>query len=367
MNAAIVRNPTNVKMMKNELKYLCAFILQQARAENVNADLVGKSDKIKQEVDKLRQQNKESLDDVKNVEHDSNQNTEKIKEQESTFSLKIKQLQKEISIHYTNIMADIAQYCVGVLGEAPCKFSIAGMGSLAREEVTPYSDFEHIILLENQENYDNYVEYFRWYSVIFHVIVLNLQETIVPSLDITGLKNKEFKTWFYDAYTPCGISFDGMMPHACKFPLGRQTTTKDKPFVTELIKPVNEMLDYLTSDAHKKNGYHLADILTKNCYVYGDPQIYNGFSAGVNNYLNAKPIDELKQDILSQVKDDLNNFATRHKLSNLTSSNTFNVKQNVYRSLTLFLSALGRLNKLNSNSCFDVIEKLDSMEVKPIT
>ena len=50
--------------------------------------------------------------------------------------------------------------------------------------------------------------------------------------------------WFYDVVTPRGISFDGMMPHACKFPLGRQQHTKDKQFTTELIKPVSEMLEY---------------------------------------------------------------------------------------------------------------------------
>ena len=31
------------------------------------------------------------------------------------------------------------------MGEAPCEYAIVGMGSLAREEITAYSDFEHII------------------------------------------------------------------------------------------------------------------------------------------------------------------------------------------------------------------------------
>ena len=90
--------------------------------------------------------------------------------------------------------------------------------------------------------------------MIFHIVVLNLQETIVPSLNIASLNGNDSSLgdWFYDDVTPRGISFDGMMPHACKFPLGRQQHTKNLQFSTELIKPVSEMLEYLTSDADLK-------------------------------------------------------------------------------------------------------------------
>ena len=49
------------------------------------------------------------------------------------------------------------------MGKPPCEYSIVGMGSLARKEITPYSDFEHIIFLHDDENYDQHLEYFRWY------------------------------------------------------------------------------------------------------------------------------------------------------------------------------------------------------------
>jgi len=113
------------------------------------------------------------------------------------------------------------------MGEAPCTFALIGMGSLARCEITPYSDFENIIILDNSllrdEFYEKTLNYFRWFSVIFHIVLINLQETIIPSVAIDSLKD-----WFYDDITPRGISFDGMMPHACKFPLGRQQLTKEK-------------------------------------------------------------------------------------------------------------------------------------------
>ena len=169
----------------------------------------------------------------------------------------IRDINCTVATSYTNVMAELSQLCKDIMGEPPCEYAVVGMGSLAREEITPYSDFEHIILLSDDKNYKSHLEYFRWYSVIFHIIILNLQETIIPSLDTYSLNDKESSLgdWFYDHVTPRGILFDGMMPHACKFPLGRQQHTKNKLFTTELIKPVSEMLEYLSSDADLKNGY----------------------------------------------------------------------------------------------------------------
>ena len=166
-------------------------------------------------------------------------------------------------------MIGLRRYCQDVMGKPPCV--TAGMGSLARCKITLYSDFEHIILLSDQKDYTSHLEYFRWYSVIFYAIILNVQEAIVPSLNIKSLNNKESElgNWFFDDHTPRGISFDGMMPHACKFPLERTQHTPDKPFKTELIKPVSEMLRYLTFE-DLKNQHHLADILTNTCFVFGN-------------------------------------------------------------------------------------------------
>ena len=53
-------------------------------------------------------------------------------------------------------MAGISQYCEDVMGKPPCDYAIVGMSSLAREEITSFSDFEHIILLFNDINEKDY-------------------------------------------------------------------------------------------------------------------------------------------------------------------------------------------------------------------
>ena len=273
LNAAIVRKPSNVKQIKSDLVELCQHVLEMSNAKNHNVDLTKNAEEVKAKVTKLRQELKTSLEHLPRLPNNASKkesgklNAKKIKT--------IRYLNKLIADKYKQIMAELSQFCENVMGKPPCEYAIVGMGSLAREEITPYSDFEHIILLFDDENYEIHLEYFRWFSVSFHIIVLNVQETIIPSMNIYSLndKNSCLGDWYYDVITPRGISFDGMMPHACKFPLGRQPT-KNKPFTTELIKSVSKMLEYLTSEADFKNGYHLADILTKTCFVFGNVGTY---------------------------------------------------------------------------------------------
>ena len=290
-----------------------------------------------------------------------NKHSENLKQEKTK---QIRDLQDKITTDYIKIMADLSDNCLKIMGKAPCKFIVVGMGSLSRKEVTPYSDFEHVILLEEgvqeKSNYDKILEYFRWYSVIFHVVIINLRETILPSVSIYCLNNKDSKLgdWFYDAFTTRGISFDGMMPHACKFPLGRQEFTKDKEWKTELIKPVSEMLKYLTTEEDLKNGYHLKDILTKVCFVYGDKNIFDDFESQMYKMLEKDDEQSKRNEIKRQILEDLEKFSTRSTLPQIISSKEFNLKKVIYRSTTLFISTLGRLYNVHASSSFEIIEYL---------
>ena len=363
-NAAIVRNPLNLSEVKNDLSDICQHILNVANAKNQNADLIKKAhevkqlfiemrDKVDQLLEKAEYQNT-PFSQFKLVKHSLKEQTQKQKTINKTTS--IQQLNKSIALKYKQIMANLGQFCENVIGKPPCKYAIAGMGSFARSEITPYSDFEHIILLFDDENYESYLEYFRWYSVIFHTIILNLLETIIPSLNIESLLG-----WYFDAHTPRGISFDGMMPHASKFPLGRVQLTKDKPFQTELIKPVSKMLEYLNSEADLKNGYHLADILTKTCFVFGDINVFKQFENEVKIRLKQTPKQFRIKEVKEQVKDDLDNYSTRFRLANLKSNHTINIKQLIYRSSTLFIAALGKIHNILANSSFEIVNEMQNI------
>ena len=361
-NAAIVRlesAPEDALNVKHDLQQLCTEVLFRAEARNKNTDLIGKAHSVKENIALMRNYVENELKDVQYISE--NISEKQVTHMEQCKTQKIQHLQAQIAAKYTEIMVDIACFCEEAMGEPPCKYAIAGMGSLARKEITPYSDFEHVIVLENISDYEPKLRYFKWFSVIFHVIIINIQETILPSVMVDSLNNHpEFGNWFFDAVTPSGISFDGMMPHACKFPLGRQTPTKRKPWKTELIKPVDEMLQYLQSGENLKNGYHLGDILTKVCFVFGDHSVYTEFENGVRTIVE-KQVENDVQHLRRQVADDLQNFATSLHV-NKKPHDKINVKKDVYRSTTLFISALGRQHKLCDPSCFDILHSLQQSQ-----
>ena len=368
-NAAIARNSINVSLVRESLRKLCYHIQKKAGCSK-REDLIQQAEQVKIGVKSMRDKAKNALGSLQNIP--DYLETEELFLRQKQKTEKVKEIQDGVTQDYKRIMANICQFCEKVMGKSPCQYVLVGMGSLARKEITPYSDFEHFIILQNNcrdqfsiKGYEETLKYFRWYSVIFHVVIINLGETIIPSLAIPDLNDptSELGDWFFDAYTKRGISFDGMMPHASKFPLGREATA-DKPFATELIKPVNEMLDFLNSSESLRQGYHLADILTKTCFVYGNKSVYNNFTQGVSQKLRSALKNDSFENIKDQVKEDLTNFSIHNKaLFELQSNSMFNVKRLVYRSTTIFISAWGRLEGIDASSSFDIISELKHKNV----
>ena len=75
-------------------------------------------------------------------------------------------------------------------------------------------------------------------------------------------------------------------------------------------------------------------------------------------------IDTIKHQML----EDLDKFAARSTLLELLPRKEFNLKQVMYRSTTLFISALGRAYNIRATSSFDIIEQLkDRSEINKNT
>ena len=366
-NAALIRTK-NVSKIKQDLQHLCSDILLAADAKTKHADLIEQSVLVKEKIKTMRAYTSAKLKVIPQIPSDE-LSKERVKHLEQQKTTLVGNLQSDITKQYTQLMEEVASYCYDIMGDAPCNFAIIGMGSLARKEITPFSDFEHVIALANEvlekhgeAEWQNILKYFQWFSVIFQIILINLQETILPSVAIPSLNDFYSETqennWFFDDITPSGISFDGMMPHACKFPLGRRKPTKTKKFQTELIKPVKQMLEYLKSEERLKNGYHLDDILTRTCFVHGDRAVYNEFNAGVTEILSTQNDNEKIESVKNQIVEDIENFATRSSVFQMNLKNEINIKKVAYRSITLFVAAYGRIFDIYESSCFDIVEKL---------
>ena len=359
LNAACIRQPLN-EIFNEDLEGLCRHVLREAGAHCPDLDLVDISRKLFQKILHMRKKSSDGLEECTvipiGLAAEEKQELEKVNKIDI-----IRKVQNDIAENYSDLMNSVAQVCLQAMGPAPCKYSVSGMGSLARKEITPFSDFEHIIVLEegtqHYTNYEDILEYFRWFSVIFQIVVINFQETILRSVAVP-LLNDGFIAggdWFFDAFTPCGIKFDGMQIHACKFPLGRTQPTHKHPTTVELIKPISKMVEYLKAEEELKNGYHLADILTRTCFVSGCKEVHDSFENEVQKMLEGDGSIGL-EEILTQLTENLDEFLSFSKLGVMNASSKCDIKRMVYRGSTLFISALGRLFSIKENSCFKIVE-----------
>ena len=367
INAALVREPKNAEEIQSDLKGFCRKVLLEANSEVADVCLVEIAKTIKLRLNLMRKNVESDISKIRSFPDWATWAEEQLLlhlEKEKIHAIKV--IQAKVTNDYKKIMSDIAHTVEETMKNLPCQYALVGMGSLAREEVTPYSDFECILVLEegvqNKKSYESVLECFRWYAVIFQLILINLGETLIPSVAIRQLNDFSSKNrdWFYDAFTPCGISFDGMMPHASKSPLGRQQTLC-RPWKTELIKPVSEMVKYLGCEEDLKNGYHLAELLSKICFVSGSKSVFDDFNLAVVNQLrenrtNLGYFERIQQTII----EDQQKFDLQFNMSKLLSDGLFDVKTIMYRSITIFVSALGRIHGITSSSCFSIIEELEN-------
>ncbi|CAK8673940.1 unnamed protein product [Clavelina lepadiformis] len=309
-NASIVRNPENVDVVKNDLGRLCSEVLRISDAEKCHTDLGVISKEVRRKVEGMREAVRLRLSSFC-LGDDSGESYE------TGVTDFIQDLQNNITKDFNSVMRYLSDVCIDVLGNAPCEYSHVG-------------------------------------------------ETVIPSVAVPSLNNFLVKNgdWFFDCHTPRGICFDGLMPHASKTPLGRQQETAAKPWKTELIKPLSEMLAYLSSESDLKNGYHLADILTTTCYVSGNEDLCEEFRDQVVLYLEAQARNPHRIEILiDMIKEDLDSFAVFNNLYAAHSKNAINAKRMIYRSSTIFLSTLGKIHQVKGASCFEIVSEMEQRKI----
>ena len=369
LNAAIIRQPDNIKFQQ-DLHEVCKLALHCANAEQKEANLVNVSKRVSIQLKEMRENTCLQLNNIEQIP----ENLDAVQQNsaECKYIQKIKSLQLGLAGEYKRIMAHISRQCIKIMGSPPCAYTLLGMGSLARNEITPFSDFEHILLIENLDQQINsnesfqVKEYFRWYSVLFHIVIINLQETIIPNVSIPCLNDTLTPggNWFWDNFTPQGISFDSLKPLASKVPLGRTQKTRKKPWTTELIQPVDEMVKYLEVEVDLKNGYKLGDILTKTCYVDGSETIYGEFCGKVKAILQQNQNNPIsRSNLREQLDDDLLSFDVGDNFQRFMTVTDVNIKRTIYRSITLFMCALGRLHGVDKNSSFEIIDEFQRKQV----
>eukprot|EP00058_Branchiostoma_floridae_P023899 XP_002609389.1 hypothetical protein BRAFLDRAFT_124614 [Branchiostoma floridae] len=345
-NSAIVRSKQEeeIKEIRTSIRNLEKLFLQNLVGGQKETHAGPMDVDPKTKLLQIREECQKKLDELDAIRYDT--------EHELDRAEAIRSIYRQISADISGLIRSMVEASVQDLGEPPCKYAIIGLGSLAREETTPYSDFEFAILLE--EGGDS-------------------KENHGPESD-----------WFYDT-GPRGFAFDGAMPGASKTPLGRPEYC-GKPAL-ELIRTPTNMAILQTTVSAETYGFHVDEVLRTVAHVAGDRKLVVEYEQLVQQTLNTKnpsaiiqkPASDIKPNkgesanvesqaseavvqtlgcerAMTFLKEILQSFKTTLKEDE--DGKLFQVKKEIYRLPSMVVSGLGLFYALEAKTAWDIIEEM---------
>ncbi|KIE04896.1 hypothetical protein NF27_FE00030 [Candidatus Jidaibacter acanthamoeba] len=322
----------------------------------------------------LKQLREEAEQKVKEIDEGSlkKEEAESAYKSEEYFINESRELFEYLAEQVKGFIARIFKECEEVIDEPPCEYSVIGLGSLALNQFTPYSDLEFAILTENEEykhNSDPKVQnYFKNLSHLVHFKVICLGETIIPT--------SKYKINL-ESFVCRGFNFD----LGGKTPLGR--IEKDKHY--QLIQTPEKMARYL-DEKYSHIDKNLPYILEASCFIYGEKELFANFRKKVTKFLNIKNengIPNYEVRTLKRLKDGVEEFkysAEHNALQKVhfegdihafkpqlhameEEGKLFNVKQEIYRLPDRFIYGLALYFGIEPVSIWDAINKLHENKV----
>ncbi|MEL6152884.1 MAG: DUF294 nucleotidyltransferase-like domain-containing protein, partial [Bacteroidota bacterium] len=228
-------------------------------------DLEQQIENDKSLLEALRARSKQQVEELDKLINQEGMSEQEEKKAEQMYIEGSEKLFGEITEGMKKFVARLYKECEEELEEAPCNYTVIGMGSMALQHITPYSDLEMAIIMDEPKDKataKHYRDYLRKLTHLVHFRVINLGETVVPQ----------------NRY---GVSLDHICHAGVQFDLGGKTPLnridEDKPY--DLIQPVDGMMWYLKNEDEKAEHVDklLPYLLESTYHIRGDKELYESY------------------------------------------------------------------------------------------
>ncbi len=245
-------------------------------------------------------------------------------------------LLKELTLGFRDILSHLILSAQKCLGPPPVKWACIGMGSMARNEMCPYSDVEFAFLIE-KETPEN-LGYFRMLTQFIELKIINMGETQFP---IFGDKEP--------SPTPDGFCLDigGNTPY------GNRDTY-------ELIGTPSNLARFQLQEWIDQN-IIVSNAMGSVCFVTGDKRLFEEYEKEKAIILNEKKsffgeshrkvfAIQLLVGHLQEFKPDLSQNKEQQK--------AFGIKKEIYRPFQEMISCLALFYNLVSTNTLERVQSL---------
>ena len=229
-------------------------------------------DNDKQQLQALRQYAKERTDNLEGLLN-QNSTVSQVQVNEVAYIRCSQGLFRDIATRIKSFLARLYRESEQEIGPPPSRYTVMGLGFMALQQMTPYSELEFAILTDESSDPVATRAYLKQLTHLVNFRVINLGETIIPrgkyGIDLQHLAKRGIR-----------LDVDG------KTPLGSQ----DKPYT--LIQTVAGMLQYLRNEGNQveRMDKNLAYILESTCYVCGDEELYKSYETQKIQFLGGSLI-----------------------------------------------------------------------------
>ena len=262
---------------------------------------------------------------------------------------------QKISKEVKELITQMVKECMVLMGEdPPCDYAILASGSLARDEMTPYSDLEFIIAIAEVKNGDDIAKqekiracqrYFEKLSLFLELKIINLGETDI-------VKGQYF---IPKIQTAAGLVMSLENPIPKGFSLDVHKKPNDPTH--QLIDTPQRLARYQSQKhfIHKKED-HLSSALLSVTLVMGQKgeELYEEYLKAVHSIYQDEKIGLTRA--LQFLSEDSQRFEP--KLDPADSGGFLNVKEDLYRLPNAILDGLALYYQLKENSTLGRIDEL---------